>query len=64
MLDTNDLDAERVQVVTINDKVKQRLNMVEFPLDRIREPKSNEDIEHDVHEYSKCLKPDEIFSSM
>ena len=64
MLDTNDLDAERVQVVTINDKVKQRLNMVEFPLDRIREPKSNEDIEHDFHEYSKCLKPDEIFSEV
>ena len=64
MLDTNDLDAERVQVVTINDKVKQRLNMVEFPLDRIREPKSNEDFDHDFHEYSKCLKPDEIFSEV
>ncbi|MCR5742057.1 MAG: hypothetical protein K6G38_06335 [Gammaproteobacteria bacterium] len=64
MLDTNDLDGERVQVVTINDKVKQRLNNVEFPLDRIREPKSNEDIEHDFHEYSKCLKPDEIFSEV
>ena len=64
MLDTNDLDGERVQVVTINDKVKQRLNNVEFPLDRIREPKSNEDIEHDFHEYSRCLKPDEIFSEV
>ena len=64
MLDTNDLDAERVQVVTINDKVKQRLNNVEFPLDRIRYPKSNEDFEHDFHEYSKCLKPDEIFSEV
>ena len=64
MLDTNDLDAERVQVVTINDKVKQRLDNVEFPLDRIREPYRNEHLEYDFHEYSKCLKPDEIFSEV
>ena len=64
MLDTNDLDAERVQVISINDKVKQRLNNVEFPLDRIREPKFNEHLEYDFHEYSKCLKPDEIFSEV
>ena len=64
MLDTNDLDGERVQVVTINDKVKQRLNNVEFPLDRVREPKSNEDLEYDFHGYSKCLRPDEIFSEV
>lgn len=64
MLDTNDLDAERVQVITINDKVKQKLNNVEFPLDRIREPRSDEHLEYDFHEYSKCLKPDEIFSEV
>ena len=64
MLDTNDLDAERVQVITINDKVKQKLNNVEFPLDRIREPKPTEHIEYDFHEYNKCLKPDEIFSEV
>ena len=64
MLDTNDLDSERVQVVTINDKVKQRLNNVEFPLDRIREPYKEESLEYDFHEYSKCLKPDEIFSEV
>lgn len=64
MLDTNDLDAERVQVVTINDKVKQKLNNVEFPLDRIREPNKEEHLEYDFHEYSKCLKPDEIFSEV
>ena len=64
LLDTNDLDAERVNVITINDKVKQKLNNVEFPLDRIREPKSNEDLEFDFHEYSRCLKPDEIFSEV
>lgn len=64
MLDTNDLDAERVQVITINDKVKQKLNNVEFPLDRIREPYREEHLEYDFHEYSKCLKPDEIFSEV
>lgn len=64
MLDTNDLDAERVQVVTINDKVKQKLNNVEFPLDRIREPNKEEHLEYDFHEYNKCLKPDEIFSEV
>ena len=64
MLDTNDLDAERVQVITINDKVKQKLNNVEFPLDRIREPHKEEHLEYDFHEYSKCLKPDEIFSEV
>ena len=64
MLDTNDLDAERVQVVTINDKVKQKLNNVEFPLDRIREPRKDEHLEYDFHEYCKCLKPDEIFSEV
>ena len=64
MLDTNDLDAERVQVITINDKVKQKLNNVEFPLDRVREPRKEEHIEYDFHEYSKCLKPDEIFSEV
>jgi hypothetical protein len=64
MLDTNDLDAERVQVVTINDKVKQKLNNIEFPLDRIREPHPNEHLEYDFHEYNKCLKPDEIFSEV
>lgn len=64
MLDTNDLDAERVQVITINDKVKQKLNNVEFPLDRIREKRREEHLEYDFHEYSKCLKPDEIFSEV
>lgn len=64
ILDTNDLDAERVQVVTINDKVKQKLNNVEFPLDRIREPYKEEHFEYDFHEYNKCLKPDEIFSEV
>ena len=64
MLDTNDLDAERVQVVTINDKVKQRLDNVEFPLDRIREPYKGEHLEYDFHEYNKCLRPDEIFSEV
>jgi len=64
MLDTKELDSERIQVVTINDKVKQRLNNVEFPLDRIREPKIDENLEYDFHEYSKCLKPDEIFSEV
>ena len=64
MLDTNDLDAERVQVITINDKVKQKLDTVEFPLDRIREPYKDEHLEYDFHEYSKCLKPDEIFSEV
>ena len=62
MLDTNELDAERVNVITINDKVKQRLNGIEFPLDRIRMPQSNEDIYWDFHQYNRCLKPDEIFS--
>ena len=64
MLDTNDLDGERVQVITINDKVKQRLNNVEFPLDRIREPYPSEHLDHDFYEYNKCLKPDEIFSEV
>ena len=64
MLDTNDLDAERVQVITINDKVKQKLNNVEFPLDRVREPRREEHLEYDFHEYNKCLKPDEIFSEV
>ena len=64
MLDTNDLDGERVKVVTINDKVKQKLNNVEFPLDRVRFKKDNEDREYDFHEYSKCLEPDEIFSQV
>lgn len=62
MLDTNELDAERVNVITINDKVKQKLNNIEFPLDRIRYPYNNEDFEADFHEYNRCLKPDEIFS--
>lgn len=64
ILDTNDLDAERVQVVTINDKVKQKLNNVEFPLDRIREPYKEEHLDYDFHEYNKCLKPDEILSEV
>ena len=64
MLDTNELDGERVNVITINDKVKQRLNGIEFPLDRIRYPYSNENIEADFHQYYKCLKPDEIFSEV
>ena len=64
MLDTNELDGERVNVVTINDKVKQKLNNIEFPLDRIREPDASEDFEADFHEYSKCLKPDEIYSQV
>lgn len=64
MLDTKELDSERIQVVTINDKVKQRLNNVEFPLDRVRDPKKDENLEYDFHEYCKCLKPDEIFSEV
>ena len=64
MLDTNDLDAERVNVVTINDKVKQRLNNVEFPLNRIREPQKDEHFDHDFHEFNKCLTPEEIFSEV
>lgn len=63
-LDSKELDSERIDVVTINDKVKQKLNDVEFPLDRIREPRLNEDLADDFHEYNKCLKPDEIFSEV
>ena len=64
LLNTNDLDGERVQVITINDKVKQKLSNIEFPLERIREPYKGEDFDNDFHEYSKCLKPTEIFSEV
>lgn len=64
ILDTNDLDGERIQVVTINDKVKQKLNVVDFPLNRVREKYDTEHLTYDFHEYNRCLKPDEIFSEV
>lgn len=65
MLDTNGLsNSDTVKVQTINDMVKQKLNSIEFPLDRIREPKNDEHLEYDFHELNQCLKPDEIFSEV
>lgn len=65
MLDTNGLsNTDTVKVQTINDMVKQRLNNIEFPLNRVREPKSDEHLEFDFHELNQCLKPDEIFSEV
>jgi hypothetical protein len=65
MLDTNDLsNTDSVKVITINDMVKQRLNNIEFPLERIREPRENEHLTYDFHELRQCLKPDEIFSEV
>jgi len=65
-LDTNDLNNDKVEVVTINDKVKTRLNMIEFPLNRIRLPyeSEKEDMYEDFYQYNRCLKPDEIFSEV
>ena len=65
-LDTNDLNNDKVEVVTINDKVKTRLNMIEFPLNRIRLPydSEKEDMHEDFYQYNRCLKPDEIFSEV
>lgn len=65
ILDTNGLsNTDTVKVETINDMVKQRLNNIEFPLDRVREPRENEHLEYDFHELRQCLKPDEIFSEV
>lgn len=65
MLDTNDLsNTDSVRVDTINDMVKQKLNSIEFPLDRIREPRENEHLQYDFHELRQQLKPDEIFSEV
>lgn len=65
MLDTNDLsNTDSVKVISINDMVKQRLNMIEMPLERIREPRENEHLTYDFHELRQCLKPDEIFSEV
>lgn len=65
MLDTNDLsNTDSVKVISINDMVKQRLNNIEFPLDRVREPRNNEHLEYDFHELRQQLKPDEIFSEV
>ena len=65
MLDTNGLStSDTVKVETINDMVKQRLNNIEFPLDRVRLPRSDEHLEYDFHELNQCLKPDEIFSEV
>ena len=65
-LDTNDLNNDKVEVETINDKVKTRLNMIEFPLNRIRLPYEFEkqDMHEDFYQYNRCLKPDEIFSEV
>ena len=65
-LDTNDLNNDKVEVVTINDKVKTKLNIVEFPLNRIRLPYDSEkaNMYEDFYQYNRCLKPDEIFSEI
>ena len=65
LLDTSGLStSDTVKVLTINDMIKQRQNSIELPLNRIREPRSNEHIEYDFHELLQCLKPDEIFSEV
>ncbi len=65
LLDTSGLsNTDTVKVQTINDMVKQRLNNIEFPLNRVREPKVGEHLEFDFHELNQCLKPDEIFSEV
>lgn len=65
MLDTNGLStSDTVKVETINDMVKQRLNNIEFPLNRVRHPRDGEHLEYDFHELNQCLKPDEIFSEV
>lgn len=65
MLDTNGLsNTDTVKVHTINDMVKQRLNNIEFPLDRVRVPRKDEHLQYDFHELGQCLKPDEIFSEV
>ena len=65
MLDTNGLsNTDTVKVQTINDMVRQKLNSIEFPLNRVREPKKDEHLEFDFHELNQCLKPDEIFSEV
>ena len=65
MLDTNDLsNTDTVRVESINDMVRQKLNSIEFPLDRIREPREGEHLIYDFHELRQQLKPDEIFSEV
>lgn len=65
MLDTNGLsNTDTVKVQTINDMVKQRLNNIEFPLNRVRTPRRDEHLQYDFHELNQCLKPDEIFSEV
>ncbi len=65
MLDTNGLsNTDTVKVNTINDMVKQRLNNIEFPLNRVRVPRRDEHLRYDFHELNQCLKPDEIFSEV
>lgn len=65
MLDTSSLsNSDTVKVNTINDMVKQRLNNIEFPLDRIRWPYDSEHLQYDFHELNQCLTPEEIFSEV
>lgn len=65
ILDTNDLsNTDSIKVETINDMVKQKLNYIEMPLERIREPRENEHLQYDFHELRQQLKPDEIFSEV
>lgn len=65
LLDTSGLsNTDTVKVQTINDMIKQKLNSIELPLDRVREPKRDEHLEYDFHELNQCLKPDEIFSEV
>ena len=55
---------DTVTVETINDSVKNKLDNIEFPLNRVRLPKRTENIDWDFHKVHNCLRPDEIFSEV
>jgi hypothetical protein len=57
---------DTVTVETINDSVKNKLDNIEFPLNRVKSfrNKFNEDLNWDFHILNSFMKPDEIFSEV
>ena len=57
---------DTVTVETINDSVKNKLDNIELPLNRVKSfrNKFNEDLNWDFHILNSFMKPDEIFSEV